>query len=76
MLQESTISSEDVAGQAKQVLTNLGAILKAAGSGFDHVVKTTVLLTDMADFKAVNEVYGEPWPKLLSCLFNTKAISP
>ncbi|KAK9868813.1 hypothetical protein WJX84_004376 [Apatococcus fuscideae] len=55
---ESTISSEDVAGQAKQVLTNLGAILKAAGSGFDHVVKTTVLLTDMADFKAVNEVYA------------------
>ena len=36
----------------------MGAILRAAGTSFDHVVKTTVLLEDIADFKAVNEVYG------------------
>jgi len=45
--------------QAKQVLKNLGAVLNAAGSDFTKVAKTTVLLSDMNDFAAVNEVYGE-----------------
>src|SRR5437016_14597083 len=44
------------------MLKNLGAILKAAGSGFDLVVKTTVYLVDMADFSAMNEVYAKYFP--------------
>lgn len=48
----------DVAAQCKQVMTNLEAVLKAAGAGFPDVVKTTIYLQDMADFAAVNEVYG------------------
>ena len=59
--QDSKMVADDAAGQAKQALINMGAILNAAGCGFEHVVKTTVLLADLADFKAVNEVYGE-WP--------------
>jgi 2-iminobutanoate/2-iminopropanoate deaminase len=47
-----------VVEQAKQALDNLAAILTAAGSGLDKVVKTTVLLDDMSDFAAVNEVYA------------------
>jgi 2-iminobutanoate/2-iminopropanoate deaminase len=50
--------SDDVAEQTEQVLKNLGAVLEAAGSSFDHVVKTTVFLADMGDFAAMNEVYG------------------
>jgi 2-iminobutanoate/2-iminopropanoate deaminase len=49
----------DVKAQARQALKNLGAILTASASGFDKVVKTTVFLQDMNDFKAVNEVYAE-----------------
>ena len=45
--------------QARQALRNLGAVLEAAGSGFDRVVKATVYLTDFADFEAVNRVYAE-----------------
>jgi 2-iminobutanoate/2-iminopropanoate deaminase len=44
--------------QTEQVMKNLAAILKAAGSGLDRVVKTTVFLADMADFGAMNEVYA------------------
>ncbi|MCB2226521.1 MAG: RidA family protein [Desulfarculaceae bacterium] len=47
-----------VAGQARQALTNLGAVLEAADLGWGQVVKTTVFLTDMGDFAAVNEVYA------------------
>ncbi len=50
--------SDDVAEQADQVLKNLGAVLEAAGSGFDRVVKTTVFLADMSDFAAMNDVYA------------------
>lgn len=46
------------AEQAVQALENLGAVLDAAGSGFDRVLKCTVYLKDMADFAAVNEVYA------------------
>ena len=56
----------DVSAQASQSLENLKSILEAAGLTFGHVVKTTIFLTDMADFAAVNEVYkgyvGEPYP--------------
>jgi 2-iminobutanoate/2-iminopropanoate deaminase len=44
--------------QTLRVMENLRAILEAAGSGFDRVVKTTVFLTDMGEFTAMNEVYG------------------
>jgi 2-iminobutanoate/2-iminopropanoate deaminase len=48
-----------VPGQTKQALENLKAVLEAAGCSVDQIVKTTVFLTDMADFKAMNEVYAE-----------------
>ena len=51
--------SQDVAEQTKQVLKNLSAVLEAAGSGLDKVVKTTVFLADMGDFAAMNDVYAE-----------------
>lgn len=50
--------SEDVAEQTEQVLKNLQAVLEAAGSGIDRVVKTTVFLADMNDFGVMNDVYG------------------
>ncbi len=53
------IEALDAAGQAVQVLLNLRAVLEAAGSSLHKVVKTTVFLTDIADFPAVNEVYAE-----------------
>jgi len=48
-----------VAAQARVALANLGAVLAAAGSGFERVLKTTVYLVDMGDFAAVNAVYAE-----------------
>jgi 2-iminobutanoate/2-iminopropanoate deaminase len=51
--------SEDVSAQTEQVLKNLEAVLRAAGSGLGSVVKTTVFLADMNDFGAMNEVYGK-----------------
>ena len=48
----------DVAAQTERVLLNLAAVLQAAGSALERVVKTTVFLADMADFAAMNEVYG------------------
>ncbi len=51
--------SNDVAEQTHQVLKNLSAVLEAAGSGLNNVVKTTVFLADMNDFSTVNEIYAE-----------------
>lgn len=48
----------DISAQTEQVITNVEAILVAAGSGLGHVVKTTVFLIDMADFGAMNAVYA------------------
>lgn len=48
----------DVAAQTRQVLANLDAVLIGAGSDRHHVLKTTVFLRDMADFKAMNDVYA------------------
>lgn len=50
--------SQDVAEQTEQVLKNLAAVLEAAGSDLNKVVKTTVFLADMNDFTAMNEVYA------------------
>ena len=48
----------DVRAQAEQVMKKLNAVLTEAGASFSSVVKTTIYLRDMADFQAVNEVYG------------------
>ena len=50
--------AEGIAAQADQSCRNVGAILEAAGVGFDKVVKTTCFLADIADFAAVNEIYA------------------
>lgn len=50
---------EGIAAQADQSCRNVGAILEAAGSGFDKVFKTTCFLADMSDFAAFNEVYAK-----------------
>jgi 2-iminobutanoate/2-iminopropanoate deaminase len=50
--------SGDIAAQTHRVFQNLGAILEAAGTSFDAVVRTTVYLADMNDFAAMNAVYG------------------
>jgi len=53
------VVSGDIREQARRVLDNLAAVLDAAGAGMDRVVKTTVFLTDFAEFGAMNEVYAE-----------------
>ena len=52
----------DVAAQTRQALENLSAVLAAAGASLANVVKTTIFLADMADFAAVNAIYGERFP--------------
>ena len=51
--------------QAAQVMKNVGALLEAAGTDFDHVVKTTCFLADMGDFAAFNEVYAKSFGESL-----------
>jgi len=51
-----------ISQQTEQVMTNIGAILKAAGYAYEHVVKSTCLLSDMANFKAMNEIYSRYYP--------------
>ncbi len=53
----------DVPAQTRRVLQNVSAILEAAGTSLSQVVKTTVFLTDMSNFKAMNEVYAEFFPE-------------
>ena len=53
------IEATDIVGQTEQVCKNLGAVLEAAGSGFDNVLKTTCFLADMGDFVAFNEIYAK-----------------
>jgi 2-iminobutanoate/2-iminopropanoate deaminase len=53
----------DIAAQTERVMANLGAVLEAAGLGFADVVKTTIYLADIADFAAVNEIYGRHFPQ-------------
>lgn len=52
------VVGNNAAEQCEQVMKNIAAVLSAAGLGFDDVIKTTIFLNDMADFAAVNEVYG------------------
>lgn len=53
------IAEGDITVQAKQVMLNVGEILKAAGTDYAHVVKTTCFLAEMADFAAFNAVYEQ-----------------
>ena len=54
-----TLVGGNVVEQARQVMSNLAAVLDAAGSGFEKAVKTTCFLADMDDFAEFNAVYGE-----------------
>ena len=55
----STVEATDIVGQTEQVCKNLCAVLEAAGTTMDKVVKTTCFLSDMDDFAAFNEVYAK-----------------
>jgi 2-iminobutanoate/2-iminopropanoate deaminase len=52
------IVSGDIAAQTRRVLDNITAVLKAEALTFENIVKTTIFLTDLNDFQAVNEIYG------------------
>src|SRR5205814_9379703 len=52
------IASGDIATQTRRVLDNIAALLRAEGMTFDNIVKTTIFLTNLADFQTVNETYG------------------
>ncbi|KFK39370.1 hypothetical protein AALP_AA3G236000 [Arabis alpina] len=54
--------SDSVEDQTEQVLKNMGEILKASGTDYSSVVKTTIMLADLADFKKVNEIYAKYFP--------------
>ena len=51
-----------ISEQTEQVMKNIGAILEAAGYAYENVVKSTCLLSDMANFKAMNEIYASYYP--------------
>ena len=53
------VEAQDIAGQTRQVMENLKAVLEAAGSSMDKAVKTLCFLTDMSNFAAFNEIYGQ-----------------
>ena len=55
----SQVEANDIVGQTEQVCKNLSAVLEAAGTSFEKVVKTTCFLADMADFGVFNEVYAK-----------------
>ncbi|RME28253.1 MAG: reactive intermediate/imine deaminase [Deltaproteobacteria bacterium] len=55
---DGRLIGEDAASQARVAMENIRAVLASAGMDFDNVVKTTIFLVDLDDYKAVNEVYG------------------
>ena len=55
--------TSDIQAETRQAMTNLKAIVEAAGSSMDKVVKTTLFITNMDDFPKINEVYGEFFPE-------------
>ena len=56
------VDTQTIEAQTRQVMLNLGAVLQAAGSGYDKAVKTTCFLADINDFAAFNAVYAEYFP--------------
>nr|GMD51345.1 reactive Intermediate Deaminase A, chloroplastic-like [Ipomoea batatas]GME15420.1 reactive Intermediate Deaminase A, chloroplastic-like [Ipomoea batatas] len=61
-MQTGKFVSDSVEDQTEQVLKNIGEILKAGGVNYSNVVKTTILLADLKDFKTVNEIYAKYFP--------------
>ncbi len=63
---DGSLCEGDITAQTRQVLLNMREVLKAAGLDFSHVVKTTIYLTDLADFAVVNDLYADcfvaPYP--------------
>jgi 2-iminobutanoate/2-iminopropanoate deaminase len=57
------IVSQDISEQTRRVLDNVTAVLRAEGLTFESIVKTTIFLTDLADFQTVNEIYGSYFKK-------------
>ena len=57
LIPETGVLAEGVEAQAHQAMKNMGAVLEAAGSGYDRIVKTTIFLADINDFAAVNKIY-------------------
>jgi 2-iminobutanoate/2-iminopropanoate deaminase len=53
------IDTTSIDNEIRQVLVNLGEVLKAAGMSYDNVVKTTIFTTDLRNFKIINKIYGE-----------------
>jgi 2-iminobutanoate/2-iminopropanoate deaminase len=60
--QTGAVAGQDIASQTRQAMENVAAVLAAAGSALDKVVKTTVFLTDIANFAGMNSVYAEFFP--------------
>jgi 2-iminobutanoate/2-iminopropanoate deaminase len=58
----SNLVEGGIQAQTRQALINLKVVLEAGGSGFEHVLKTTVFLQNIADFAAMNEIYAEFFP--------------
>ena len=57
------IVSGDIAAQTRRVMDNIAALLRTEGLTFENVVKTTIFLTNLADFQTVNEIYGSYFKK-------------
>jgi 2-iminobutanoate/2-iminopropanoate deaminase len=58
------LAGSDIVSQSRQVMKNLGEVLRASGSNFNDVLKCTIFLADMDDFAKVNEIYGEVFKEL------------
>lgn len=57
--ESGTLKNGSIQEETAQVMKNLGAILKEAGTDFDHVIKSTIFITDMHQFAEINEVYAK-----------------
>ena len=69
------LAGDTIEAQSRQVMKNVGALLEAAGTDFDHVVKTTCFLGDINDFAAFNVIYAESFGETLparSCVEGDK----
>ena len=54
-----TLVNESIEKETEQVMTNIGYILKAAGLGYEHILKTSIFVKDLGDFAKINDVYGK-----------------
>lgn len=59
LIPETGELADGLSAQAEQIISNMSAVLTAADSGLDHIVKTTIFLTSMDDFSTVNEIYAK-----------------